>query len=332
VTVDLPCLQGSGDAFGQGAKEATVTTAVRFLRLIACLMMLLTLQALGGVFGSPSAVIASSASPDSTDIAAIQSPALAAFPFYDGFESGTLGDDWTISTTNQGRVRVADSSYSFSGTYSLLLDDSLNDSVYSIAAAILTIDLSDQSQVDLDFWCHDFNDVTHPDDGVFISDDGTTWHQVLDLDSIPSFYRHYIIDLDAEATSAGMTLNDHFLIKFQFYEDDPVPGDGFAIDEVQVRAPPVIVPAAFPYHEGFEAGSLGDEWLTDFTNEGRVQFADPRPVLRRRRLLDCHLSALTPFHATGPRASIRVGREARGPGVSDPWRGATPKNACRVRR
>ncbi|MEJ2736189.1 MAG: hypothetical protein P8189_21925, partial [Anaerolineae bacterium] len=199
-----------------------MTTAVRFLRLIACLMMLLTLQALGGVFGSPSAVIASSASPDSTDIAAIQSPALAAFPFYDGFESGTLGDDWTISTTNEGRVQVADS-YPQSGSYSLLLDDYSDDTTYSLAAAILTIDLSGQSQVDLDFWCHDFTDVADPEDGVFISDDGTTWHQVLDLNSIPSFYRHYIIDLDAEAASAGMALNDHFQIKFQFYEDDPVP-------------------------------------------------------------------------------------------------------------
>ena len=28
----------------------------------------------------------------------------AAFPFYDGFESGTLGVDWTVSATNQGRV------------------------------------------------------------------------------------------------------------------------------------------------------------------------------------------------------------------------------------
>ena len=46
----------------------------------------------------------------------------AAFPFYDGFETGTLGADWTISTTNQGRA-VVSSTYAYSGTYSLLLDD-----------------------------------------------------------------------------------------------------------------------------------------------------------------------------------------------------------------
>jgi len=52
----------------------------------------------------------------------IQSPTVATFPFYDGFESGTLGADWTISTTNQGRVRV-DSYHPYTGTYGLLLDD-----------------------------------------------------------------------------------------------------------------------------------------------------------------------------------------------------------------
>ncbi len=260
-----------------------MTTAVRFLRLIACLMMLLTLQALGGVFGSTSVEIVSSASPDTTDTTASQSPALATFPFYDGFESGSLGSDWTVYTTNEGRVQVADS-YPHSGTYGLLLDDYSDDSIDSLAAAILTIDLSSQSQVDLDFWCHDFTDVADPEDGVFISDDdGTTWHQVLDLNSIPNFYRHYIIDLDAEATSAGMALNDHFQIKFQFYEDDPVPVDGLAIDEVQVRSPPVPVPATFPYYQGFESGSLGDEWLIDFTNEGRVQVADSYPLQRHLR-------------------------------------------------
>ena len=45
----------------------------------------------------------------------VQSLSVASFPFYDGFESGTLGSDWTISTTNQGRVQVS-SSYRYTGT------------------------------------------------------------------------------------------------------------------------------------------------------------------------------------------------------------------------
>ena len=63
------------------------------------------------------------------------------------------------------------SSYPYSGTYSLLLDDSRNDSTYSIAAAILTVDPTGQSQVDLDFWCREWVGSSHTEDGVFLSDE-----------------------------------------------------------------------------------------------------------------------------------------------------------------
>jgi hypothetical protein len=201
----------------------------------------------------------------------VQSLSVASFPFYDGFESGTMGSDWTISTTNQGRVQVS-SSYFYTGTYSLLLDDALNDSTFSIAAAILTVDLSGQAQVELDFWWREFADENHAEDGVFISDDnGAHWYPLFSFNDGPEFWRHQIIDLDAAATAHGLTLNDHFQIKFQFYDGSPIPADGYAFDEVRVRAPRIPVPASFPYYNGFESGALGAEWITQFTFEGRVQ-------------------------------------------------------------
>jgi len=213
---------------------------------------------------------------DEVQVRAAPSPTPATFPYYDGFESGTLGDEWMVYFTNEGRVQVS-SSYPYSGTYSLLLDDYENDSIYSTAAAILTIDLSGQTQVDLDFWWDEWGSDS-VSDGVFISDDsGATWYQVMSFDDDPTSWRHQIIDLDEEAASQGMTFNDHFQIKFQFYNDDPIPWDGYAIDEVQVRAAPVPVPATFPYYDGFEAGALGDEWMVYFTNEGRVQVSSSYP-------------------------------------------------------
>ncbi len=201
----------------------------------------------------------------------VQSLSVASFPFYDGFKSGTMGSDWTISTTNQGRVQVS-SSYFYTGTYSLLLDDALNDSTFSIAAAILTVDLSGQAQVELDFWWREFADENHAEDGVFISDDnGAHWYPLFSFNDGPEFWRHQIIDLDAAATAHGLTLNDHFQIKFQFYDGSPIPADGYAFDEVRVRAPRIPVPASFPYYNGFESGALGAEWITQFTFEGRVQ-------------------------------------------------------------
>ena len=92
---------------------------------------------------------------DEVRVRAPQVPVPASFPYYTGFESGALGSEWVISFTNEGRVQV-DPYHPYTGTYSLLLDDWENDTINSLAAAILTIDLSGQTQVELDFWWDEF--------------------------------------------------------------------------------------------------------------------------------------------------------------------------------
>jgi Zn-dependent metalloprotease len=160
----------------------------------------------------------------------------AGFPFYDGFESGVLGRGWSVVSAAQGEVLV--SGYApYAGTYSVLLDDLVGDATRSTAALILTIDLAGQSDVVLDFWWREFNDENDPEDGVFISDDnGATWHQVLSFNGDFSSYQHAVIDLDAAVAANGLAFNDHFLIKFQFYDNYPITADGYAIDEVRVQA------------------------------------------------------------------------------------------------
>ena len=204
------------------------------------------------------------------------STSAANFPFYDGFESGSLSESWSIYTTNDGRVDVS-ASYPYTGTYSLHLDDSVNDYTYSYAGAILTIDLTAQSQVELDFWWDEFGGDDSRE-GVFISaDSGAVWHQIINFDADPGGWRHQVIDLDTEAAAAGIAYNEHFQIKFQFYSNGPVPADGYAIDEVQVRSKPTVYPASFPFYNDFETGSLNDSWQIDFTNEGRVQVGTSHP-------------------------------------------------------
>ena len=201
-------------------------------------------------------------------------PIPASFPFYDGFESGTLGAEWMTDFTYEGRVEVG-SSYSYSGTYSLLLDDSRYDTIYSTAAAILTIDLSGQTEVALDFWWREFSDENHAEDGVFISDDqGANWYQAFSFNDGPYFWRHQIIDLDEAAAAHVLTLNDHFQVKFQFYDDYDIPSDGYAIDEVQVRpnaAPTLAWPGDTNYEQDGlhpETGDVGDDYVY------RIKYAD----------------------------------------------------------
>jgi predicted 3-demethylubiquinone-9 3-methyltransferase (glyoxalase superfamily) len=158
----------------------------------------------------------------------------AGVPFVDGFEDGELGDAWAIETDYEGRVRV-EAGFPHAGMYSLLLDDHTNDDLYSHASAILALDLEGQSQAEMGFWWRAFDDETHADDGVFISDDyGVTWHAVFSFTGSTAVFTQTTIDLDAQATAAGVDLNDHFLIKFQFHDDWSIGSDGYAIDDVTV--------------------------------------------------------------------------------------------------
>jgi peptidyl-Asp metalloendopeptidase len=157
--------------------------------------------------------------------------------FSDGFESASynLSGAWAVETDYEGRVGIS-SAYSHQGSYSLLLDDDTVGGFTSHASAILPLDLSGETEVKLGFWWRDFGDELSGGDGVFISDDdGATWHQVYSFTNSPTFTRT-IIDLDEAVSAApgGMTLNDQFLVKFQFYDNWPIPYDGYAIDDVFV--------------------------------------------------------------------------------------------------
>jgi hypothetical protein len=163
----------------------------------------------------------------------------ASLPFVDDFEGGTLGSAWAVETDFEGRVQVG-SADSHAGTYSLLLDDDTDGALYSHATAILALDLGDHPQSDLSFWWRDFGDEDDADDGVFISDDyGQTWYQVVSFLGGSSTFTQATVDLDAQAGAGGMSLNDHFLVKFQFYDNwsiNPSGGasDGYGIDDVEV--------------------------------------------------------------------------------------------------
>jgi hypothetical protein len=156
--------------------------------------------------------------------------------FYDGFESGSLGASWTITTTNEGRVRV-DTYDPYLGNYSVLLDDSVDGSASSIAGIILSQDLSAEPQVYLDFWWHEYGDENDPADGVFLSDDsGATWYNIFSFNDGPASYTHQVIDLTAAAATYTLTLGANTQIKFQGYDNYSIPTDGYTIDEVKLTA------------------------------------------------------------------------------------------------
>jgi uncharacterized protein YfaP (DUF2135 family)/plastocyanin len=221
-------------------------------------------------------------------IAHVSEPASTSFPFYDGFETGALGAGWSTYTTGAGRVQVS-SAYPGSGAYGLLLDSSVSSSNV-FAASILTIDLTGQNDISLEFLWRDFSDEDNPEDGVFISADyGISWTRIYSFNAGPASYTKTVIDLDAAALENGVALNDHFQIKFQFYDNSPIPSDGYGIDEVQVRVPPPPPPVREPLQisiqdhgpDPFCAVAFVDQAVV-WTNNGQMihSITEGEPVFR----------------------------------------------------
>ena len=179
----------------------------------------------------------------------------ATLPYSTGFESGALDQFWTTAEGVEGRIRVSTSYSPHGGSYQLLMDDAVSGGSYSQNEAWLHLNLSGESQVDLDFWWKEFGDETHAQDGVYFSDNGgSSFVKVYDLNG-QSFtnqtWQNITIDLDQAAASAGLSLSSTFVVKFQQYDNYPMTSDGFAFDDISVTAgaggsPPVADFAGTP--------------------------------------------------------------------------------------
>jgi hypothetical protein len=163
----------------------------------------------------------------------------------DDFESGALGPQWTTSSsTPSGRIQVTGAFGTAGGSFALLMDTSVS-GPDNLNEAVWTVDLTGASQAELIFSHADFNDEENPlppdfvgsapGDGVAISDDGVTWHTVLNATQVPSgIWQQVSVDLAAEAAAAGMTLGPDFQIKFQQFDNFPLTTDGRGYDNLSV--------------------------------------------------------------------------------------------------
>jgi uncharacterized repeat protein (TIGR01451 family) len=193
---------------------------------------------------------ATAASPDMDedrqDTAVLNITEVVGCGFSDGFESGVLSSAWETAVTEEGRVRVL-TDLPNSGSYSVVLDDSVAGAAKSEAALILTADLTGQAEVALTFRWYDLGDEYDADfDGVFIREQPEDdWIKATDFSgSNNDAFQDGQIDLKAVAASNGLNLTDRFQIKFGFYDNFPFNpssisgGDGYAIDDVALTCVP----------------------------------------------------------------------------------------------
>jgi hypothetical protein len=173
-------------------------------------------------------------------------------PYYEGFESGALGTEWTTSSTQTGGEVApiqsgvytwsGNSADAYAGNYFLAMHVTTG-GVFNLNTANLHLNLTGESGLRLNFWWSDWNDETHVEDGVFISDDGgTSFVKVLDFQggSNPDLqWVYFNMSLDSINSVHGLTFSNNYIIRFQQYDDYYLGGgnDGFLIDEVNVFLP-----------------------------------------------------------------------------------------------
>lgn len=161
----------------------------------------------------------------------------ANLPYSTGFESGSLDQYWTTSSTGDGRVQIVTTNGPHSGSYHMTMDDPSSGG-YTQNEAWLHLDLAGAGDVELEFWWKDFSDESHAQDGVYFSDNGgASFAKVVDLPGASyanNTWYNFAVDVDQAAASAGLSLTSTFVIKFQQYDNYPIATDGHAYDDISV--------------------------------------------------------------------------------------------------
>jgi PKD repeat protein len=181
-------------------------------------------------------------------------------PIYStNFEKGTVDSNWSFQrSTSNGNILVNALYAPHSGYYHLTMD-TLNFG-YNVNSAMLNLNLEGETDVELAFWLKEFNDETHPDDGVYFSNNGgasfVKAYDFMHSDYLDSRWVKYYLDVDELARQNGITLTSNFVVKFQQGDDYMITTDGIALDDVTVSSRK----AQLPYFNDFESGTLDKNW------------------------------------------------------------------------
>jgi len=183
----------------------------------------------------------------------------AAFPFTEDFEAGPpLSSSWKTSTTGTGRIAVTTANEPI-GSYHLTMDSSTA-STYGLNELTLVVDLAGHSMVILEYDWKNFSDEAHTlpaswtgsaeGDGVGVSIDGLNWYRIADLTGgTTGVYQSVRIDLDDAVAAVGLSYTNTFRIRFQQYDNNPIPDDGIALDNIELiqgTDDPLIATSSLP--------------------------------------------------------------------------------------
>ncbi len=167
----------------------------------------------------------------------------------DGFESGSLGSQWTSSSSAAGgRIQITGAQGTAAGSFAMLMDTSTSGTLIRNQAD-WTVNLTGLTAATLQFSQASWSDEVHAmpvsftgtsnTDGVAISANGTNWFRVWTPAGTQTTAQWFTqtIDLAAAASTAGISLGANFRIRFQQYDNNPISSDGRGYDSISVLVP-----------------------------------------------------------------------------------------------
>lgn len=165
--------------------------------------------------------------------------------FSDGFETGSFSTSWATTGTSTWRVQTS-TTYKASGTRGCTFDSSVSNT-YATSQLTLTLNASNHGQLNLSYKIRNVGDETHTQDGLYISNNGTTWTKVSGFPAISTTFSTVNVNLSSAATAAGFSPGSAFKVRWQQYDNSPLSSDGVAIDDVvvtgRVKSPSFSTPA-----------------------------------------------------------------------------------------
>lgn len=153
-------------------------------------------------------------------------------PYNMNFNNGTNSFWYTGSSNRFGRVQVTTANGPRSGSH-LTMDVTSNGN-YSVNEAILNLNLSGMSNVQLSFWWKEWRDETHDEDGIYLSDGGPFVKVASLSNGSLNTWTYKTYNISSLANSNGLSHSNTFRIKFQQYDNFTISTDGFAFDDISV--------------------------------------------------------------------------------------------------
>ncbi len=152
--------------------------------------------------------------------------------FFEDFEAENALDRWAMESTGQGRVRIAEDPRDASNR-GLVMDDAVNDAVFSQNIARTTLPIAGFTDVQLSADLYSFNNHVHTVEGF----DGIVLRAgevVLRYSTTWEVEQSFSIDVDEELLTAAAVGDGLLTIELHQYGNFSVPQNGLFFDNIKV--------------------------------------------------------------------------------------------------